>query len=108
MEVGEERGDEVELEVGRDEDVRRAGVGREWGVAGGEGSSFEGADDGGSDGDDPRTACGSLLDKSSGLRRDGVALAVQVDFIDAIHAERREGAEADVKCDVGDFDCRGW
>lgn len=55
MEVGEQGGDEAEVEAGRDEDLRFAGVGFERAAGGLKRAVFESADDGGADGDDAAT-----------------------------------------------------
>ena len=68
------------------------------------GAVFEGADGGGSYGDDAAVFAESGVDGGGGFGREGVALAVEVNVFDAIHSDGRKGAEADVEGDVGDLD----
>src|SRR5579863_9676335 len=103
MEVGKERRDDAELEAGRDEDVGRAGVGLDGTGRRRERGGLEGADDGGADGDDALPVLCGGVDGGSGFRADGIALGVEMDLVEAIDAERREGAEADVEGDAGIF-----
>ena len=107
MEVGEERADDAEVEAGRDEDVGCRGVRFDRAVSGGPSSSFEGADDCGADGDDPPTLrCGAMNCVCS-PGRNGIALAVEMDFVDSLDAERGECAEANVERDARYFDSLG-
>ncbi len=80
----------------------------EWGCMGlpaaRERCGFESAHYGRADGDDAAGTASGGVYGGGGLGRDGVALAVQMHFVDALHAQRREGAEADVESDTGDFD----
>ena len=63
---------------------------------------------GGADGDDPRgTSASGAINGFGGLGRNGIALAVEMDFADAVDAERSECAEADVERDASDLDAFG-
>lgn len=65
---------------------------------------LEGADGGGSDGDDTAVFAEGGVDGGGGFGREGVALAVEVDVFDAVDADGLEGAESDVEGDVGGLD----
>ena len=56
---------------------------------------LEGADDRGADGDDAAGFCDGAIDSVGGRGvGERVALAMQADFVELFHAQRREGAEA--------------
>ena len=104
MEVGEQGGDETELEAGGDKDLSFAGVGFERTARGLKRAVLQRADDRGTDGDDSAALADCAIDGVSGGGGERVALAVQMDLIDSLHTKRRKGAEAYVESEARDFD----
>ena len=104
VEVGEQGVDEAELETGGDEDFRFAGVRLERMTGGLERAVFEGTDDGGTDSDDAAAFGFGAVNGFGGGGSERVALAVQADFVHALHAQRGKGAQADVEGEAGNFD----
>lgn len=75
-----------------------------WAGAGTEGGRFEGADNGGSDGDDAAVLAAGADEGIGGFGGNGVAFAVEMDIGDALDAQRGEGAESDMEGDASDLD----
>ena len=78
----------------RNEDIRFAGVGRRaapFRPAARRG--LEGAHYGCAHGDDAASLAASAIHGVGRLRRDAVTLAMQADFVDALHAQRRKSAK---------------
>jgi hypothetical protein len=107
VEVGEQGVDETKLEAGGDKDFRFAGMGLERVAGRLKSAVFQCADDRGADGDDAAAFGGGAVDGTGGGGGERVALAMQVDLIDSLDAQRSEGAQADVEGDAGDFDAAG-
>src|SRR6266702_3550252 len=107
MKVGQQRLDQLELKAGRDEDAGDAGVRCEGAASDLLSAVLKGANDRGADGDDAAALADCAIDRLCRGSRDGVTFAVQVDFIEALDAERRECSEPDVKRDARHFDALG-
>ena len=104
MEVGEQGGDETELEAGGDENLRFARMGFERIAGGLKRAMLQRADNRGADGDDAAALADGAVDGFGARCGERVALAVQMNLIDSFHTKRRKGAEPNVEREAHDFD----
>jgi hypothetical protein len=107
MEVGEQGADDAKLEAGKDEDVSCCGVRFDGAFSSGQRGGFEGADNCCADGDDAAVLRDSAIDGFGGCGADGIALAVEMDLVNELDAERSECAEANVERDARYLDSFG-
>jgi len=82
-------------------------VGFQRAALGGLGAVFQCADGGGAYGYDATAFGAGAVEGFGGGGGEGVAFAVEVDFVDPFDSERGEGAEAYVEGEFGDFDPSG-
>ena len=100
MEIGHKSVEHLELIAGVDEDVRKALAGLDPAVL--RRNALKRAAGGGADGDDPSAVFLGFVDEPCGLLGDLVVLAVHLVLCHVLDLDGTEGAETDVKGDIGD------
>ena len=104
VKIGKQSANEVEVETGRNEDLRFSSVRLKRAAGGLAGAVLQGANHGGADGDDAPAFGDGAIDRVRSGRGERVALAVEMNLIHALDAQRRKGFQADVERDAGDLD----
>lgn len=111
MKIGEQLIDDAEAVAGGDVEGRFRAAGEEDFGAGlavtqGEyrGGVFEGANDGGADGEDGTVFAASAMDREGGFLGNLVGFAMDLVVFDAVGVDGLERAETDFQSELGDFD----
>ena len=104
VEVGEHGVHQAKAMTGGEKDVCAAGVSCGQVGIGGEGAVLQRANDGGTDGDYAATIETRGMDGLGGFRRQGIRLAVEMDFCKALNTQWGKGSKTDVKGDGDDGD----